>query len=463
MIIVMANDPKHRKNALALEISIQPIGDIPSQVPTLFGKADFRVIQDERITFLGHGGKSRFGSDSQAQEEAEGFTPREFVNALMSKGFPGIVKAIDLMGCNIGLIENNSSYVTEVAAILKTNLLTAHIKVYAFTADAELYSRLIVSATTGTGKVFVSGIKKEDENAYREITNTINNENERLKYFDFEVKKLKDTLVNNPIERIQINVNERLVAILQSKTAIEENIFSLKNQRQALRLELYSNSNFRKLLDETLAFHTRSIPPAISDSPSLLLVPSSHTSTASNQDKMEKKSESISTLNLSGQPNIVLNENSSDISSHKKRASSVFDDGIIKNDKLDKLDKLDIQREDVEKIKKSKVDILPFVFTHAEDKGKEKNADPHKNTVEPNASQASGSDINRPSVSRSDLYSHYTEPTLLEMARAHRVNTITTLPTSSLSSSTIEENQTQSSEASHTNESTSESTHRRPR
>jgi hypothetical protein len=460
MIIVMADDPKHLENAEKLEASVNSAGShsltLPS-IPVLFNKADFRVIQEERISFIGHGGKTRFGSGSQAQEEAEGLTPSEFVSELLSKGFPGTVKAIDLMGCNIGLIKNNSSYVTEVSTILKMNPSTAHIKVYAFTAAAELYSRLIVSVSTQTGKVFVSGVKSENENAYREILDNLNNEKERLNNFEDRIKDLKNHINSTSLEeRIKINVNAQLQNTLNAKSIVETSIQTLKHQKQVLRVELYSNNNFRQLLNDTPTFYITPVTPAIANSPSTLLAPSSHTSTASNQDKMEKKSESITPSSLSTQSNLLLDENPLAISAHKKRLSNVFDN-IIKNAEINKSVP---ESEGVEKLKKSKVDLIPSELTHSENKGKEENPDSSKNIAGPSASQASSADTRRPNVSHSDLYSHYTQPTLLEIARTQRDNAISTLSTSSLSSSITEEDKPQSPEASNTDENTTESVQR---
>jgi hypothetical protein len=181
MIIVMAEDASHMDNAAVLAARINASLSataipIPSR-PILFENTDFSTVQVDRVTFLGHGGKSRFGSRSQHDEQIQGLSPSEFVEALLAKGFPGIIRTIDLVGCNIGLGVDNKSYVAEVAALLKENEITAHVKVRAFIGNAELFSRLIVSSEITSGKMYISGIKNESEDEYQRILKDIKVQN----------------------------------------------------------------------------------------------------------------------------------------------------------------------------------------------------------------------------------------------------------------------------------------------
>lgn len=148
MIIYMTIDDQHLDRAVKLAKKYYPNDKIKKI--SQFKNNCFQDCDSTRITFLGHGGRTKF-----ANYDAE-----DFVDKLVSENslykLPSTVTDIDIVACSVGFPEKNNSYVNDVA-----NLFTSRnyaISVHAYIQNTPNLTIVdIVLSISDEGNFFVFG------------------------------------------------------------------------------------------------------------------------------------------------------------------------------------------------------------------------------------------------------------------------------------------------------------------
>lgn len=251
MIIVMAADEKQMEHARIISTLGNTNKGLPISVQSvnLFDQVDFSKVDDERLTFLGHGSQKTFGSIDNVDEISSGLTSQDFVKSLLRKGFSNKVKTIDLFGCNIGLADENSvSFVNEVAEIFSKTPNCSHIVVNAITSDqfesvlqSQKLSRLILStqrqnqstedAKTDKITVHVSGVSQENGEQYKNFLIKEKSLNEHLENLRFQWALLKRMDLTKLNEDIKEKTLVRIKTYEEEITSKETDLTQTKSQK----------------------------------------------------------------------------------------------------------------------------------------------------------------------------------------------------------------------------------------
>jgi hypothetical protein len=266
IISVSPSDPD-----IFLEIAV--LANKYNEEDAVFDKDCFREIrQDTRVTFIGHGNRATFGDDK--------LTPEMFVANLMSFCPANILrslKIIDLVGCGIGEVYEDESYVQAVAELLY-KYGYADIKVNAF---CNLVSRepitdiMLVTTPSGVGlKLF--GLDAEAKKKFdRQLAIVLAGESlSKLKY-EADALLEKKVAIGSQIRELKLSqkpnnavINAKEIASLQSQLpGIIKDEKSCREMFNSARIEsilevharlhsvIYNGDDIRRALDDNPAFH----------------------------------------------------------------------------------------------------------------------------------------------------------------------------------------------------------------
>lgn len=201
MIIVMAPVQGHLNDARAIAASVASSPQTQEKID-FFGPNCFKNLTDERISFLGHGSSTHFGSSAGEENvHLKGMTAKEFVDRLIDYGLPSSVKTIDFLGCNVGLLKNSTCFALEVATYLSENPKYQHIQVKAFTNVDERELAKLVLITDEKGGCSLHGILPKDLAFYNGHSALVSLSEDQLKTL-----KTQSTGLGAEITTLQIQV-----------------------------------------------------------------------------------------------------------------------------------------------------------------------------------------------------------------------------------------------------------------
>src|SRR3990167_3100237 len=118
--------------------------------------------EDDRLTLLGHGSREVFG--------IKRLTAKMLAADLLCYNLPKTIKIIDLVGCNIGEVSDEASYVEQFTAELHKHKEYQHIQVNAFTnriSEAPLAKVLLTSNQDGNN-LYIEGLTSDAKKQYDE-------------------------------------------------------------------------------------------------------------------------------------------------------------------------------------------------------------------------------------------------------------------------------------------------------
>ncbi len=238
-----------------------------------FEKGCFQDLrQDHRLTFVGHGNRTEFGD--------EGLTPEMFVANLISyfpqSRIPDFITTIDLAGCGVGEVYDNTSYAKQVLELLAKHGYF-HIQVNAFCnlvsnepfAEIELRSNVLAYDKS----VSIVGLSMENKILFdAKMRDTLNNEPFTTWKNKLETLLEKEMTIHKQILELKLasSSSDTLKKIkelrAQLPTIKQERKHDEKTYRQhhhdlhqtiyrELGVSIYSGNDIRRTLDNNPNFH----------------------------------------------------------------------------------------------------------------------------------------------------------------------------------------------------------------
>src|SRR3990167_9995841 len=223
--------------------------------------------RDNRLTLIGHGNFGIFGDQDLA--------PKMLVADLIAFELPATIKIIDLLGCNMGAIYNNTSYLTEFAKELHSFPLYQHIRVNAFTnltpsnslSEAQIYCHLSKESCY----IWLTGFTLEAKKQYdKELIKRLNEESlvelqqKRRQLHEQTMTlhaKMRESSTASPMKKIIQSRFKMQLSNAKKEYEIHNNLYQqtintiINKLKEKYSHIFYRTDDIRRALDDNRNFH----------------------------------------------------------------------------------------------------------------------------------------------------------------------------------------------------------------